>query len=149
MLSKLTVLDLSPQTKNAIRETDPNCARYYDGDILRQIRISTINGDVARRDKWLVRLSKSKQDWVTRLEALPQRFLDSLDDLIPFAGLWPAIQIGTFPRLLNLHCYEVFKLLHPCSCACADDSEGDDPLLETCEEKSGIYLGRKKQRGAY
>ena len=42
-----------------------------------------------------------------RLELLPLEFWDSLDDLIPFAGLWPAIFIGTFPRLLNLHCPEV------------------------------------------
>lgn len=80
-----------------------------DGDVLRQIRTSTIRSDAVRKQKWLVRLSKSKQDYVRRLEAQPERFLDSLDALIPFAGLWPAIQIGTFPRLLNLHCSEVWR----------------------------------------
>ncbi|KAK9341875.1 hypothetical protein V1522DRAFT_455243 [Lipomyces starkeyi] len=98
--------DLSLQVKNVLREHDPNCAKYYDGDILRQIRISTIQGDTARREKFLARLSKSKQDCVKRLELLPEEFWDSLDALIPFAGLWPAIFIGAFPRLLNLHCPE-------------------------------------------
>jgi Protein of unknown function (DUF3723) len=108
---QLTNPDLSLQVKNVLREHDPNCAKFYDGDVLRQIRISTIHGDTARREKFLTRLSKSKQDYVKRLEALPEQFWDSLDALIPFAGLWPAILIGTFLRLSNLHCPEVFSLL--------------------------------------
>ena len=72
--------DLSLQVKNVLREHDPNCAKYYDSDILRQIRISTIQGDTARREKFLARLSsKSKQDSVKRLELLPEEFWDSLD----------------------------------------------------------------------
>lgn len=66
-----------------------------------------MRGDAARRQKWLSRLSKSKQDYIKRLEAQPERFIDSLDALIPFAGLWPAVHIGTFPRLFSLHCPEV------------------------------------------
>jgi Protein of unknown function (DUF3723) len=103
----LTTLDLSLQVRNSLREHDPNSAKYFDGDILRQIRIYIIRGDAARRQKWLSRLSKSKQDYIKRLEAQPERFLDSLDALIPFAGLWPAVHIGTFGRLFNLHCPEV------------------------------------------
>lgn len=106
----LTNPDLSLQVKSILREHDPNCAKFYDGDVLRQIRISTLRGDTARRDKWLARLSKSKQNSVKRLEALPEKFWDSLDALIPFAGLWPAFWIGTVPRLLNLHCPEVLGL---------------------------------------
>ncbi|KAH8792221.1 hypothetical protein F5882DRAFT_290887, partial [Hyaloscypha sp. PMI_1271] len=98
--------DLSLQVKNVLREHDTSCAKLYDGDILRQIRISTIQGDTARREKFLARLSDSKQDYVKRLEALPEQFWDSLDALIPFAGLWPAILTGTFLRLSNLHCPE-------------------------------------------
>jgi hypothetical protein len=109
--SQLTNPDLSLQVKNVLREHDPSCAKFYDGDVLRQIRISTIQGDTARREKFLARLSDSKQDYVKRLEALSEQFWDSLDALIPFAGLWPAILIGTFLRLSNLHCPEVFSLL--------------------------------------
>jgi hypothetical protein len=108
--SQLTNPDLSLQVKNVLREHDPSCAKFYDGDVLRQIRISTIQGDTARREKFLARLSDSKQDYVKRLEALSEQFWDSLDALIPFAGLWPAILIGTFLRLSNLHCPEVFSI---------------------------------------
>jgi hypothetical protein len=113
----LTNPDLSLQVKSLLREYDPNCAKFYDRDVLRQIRISTLRGDTARRDKWFARLSKSKQDSVKRLEALPEKFWDSLDALIPFAGLWPAFRIGAVPRLLNLHCPEILGLpqhLRPC-----------------------------------
>jgi len=64
-------------------------------------------GDTVRRRKWLARLSKSMQRCLLRLEALPEKFIESLDALIPFAGLWPALQPGTFIRLLDLHCPEV------------------------------------------
>ena len=99
--------DLSEQVKNVLREHDPNSAKFFDGDILRQIRISTIRGDSVRREKFIAKLSTSKQNCLKRLEALPHTFWDSVDDLIPFAGLWPALFIGTFARLLNLHCPEV------------------------------------------
>jgi hypothetical protein len=103
--------DLSLPVKKYLREHDPNCAKWYDGDILRQIRISTIQDDSVRREKFLARLSPSKQDCVKRLELLPLEFWDSLDGLIQFAGLWPAILIGTFPRLLNLHSPEVLGFI--------------------------------------
>lgn len=72
-----------------------------------------------RREKFLARLSDSKQASLKRLELLPLEFLDSLDALIPFAGLWPAFFIGTFPRLLNLHCPEVLAFI-PSTFRCTD-----------------------------
>jgi len=103
----LTLPDLNSLVKNELREQDLNASRWYDGDIIRQIRLSTLAGDSSRRDKWLARLLNSKPKCLLRLEALPGTFLESLDDLIPFAGLWPPVQAGTFPRLANLHCPEV------------------------------------------
>jgi hypothetical protein len=44
------------------------------------------------------------QRCLLRLEALLERFVESLDALIPFAGLWPVLQSGAFTRLLDLHC---------------------------------------------
>ena len=32
---------------------------------------------------------------------------NALDNLLPFAGFWPSLQIGTFHRVLNLECPEV------------------------------------------
>ncbi|KAH8800830.1 hypothetical protein F5884DRAFT_862755 [Xylogone sp. PMI_703] len=98
--------DLNDQVKNEFREHDPNCAKFYDGDILRQILISTMRGDNVKRGKWMSRLSTSKQDCVKRLEALPPMFCNSLNALIPFAGLWPTVLIGAIPRLSSLHCPE-------------------------------------------
>lgn len=37
-------LDLSLQVRNSLREHDANSAKYFDGDILRQIRIFITNG---------------------------------------------------------------------------------------------------------
>lgn len=101
------VVDLSEEVKNEFRERDPDRARYYNGDILRQIRIATLEGDDECRDKWLAKLSPSMRNWVNRLDGQPRKLIDSLDALIPFVGLWPDFQIGTLPRLLNLHCPEV------------------------------------------
>ncbi|KAL2056560.1 hypothetical protein ABVK25_002954 [Lepraria finkii] len=98
--------DLNDLVRNELREHDSNASRWFDGDIVRQIRFSTLANDPSRRDKWLARLSKSKRTCLLRLEALPGKFIESLDDLTPFAGLWPAVQIGTFPRLLKLRCPE-------------------------------------------
>ena len=83
----LTVPDLNSLVKNELREQDPNTSRWYDGDIIRQIRLSTQAEDSLRREKWLARLCKSKRKCLLRLEALPKNFLKSLDVLIPFAGL--------------------------------------------------------------
>ena len=99
--------DLSPQVKNVLRGHTVNSTKYYDRDVVRQIRIFTLHGDTTRRRKWLARLSKNMQRCLLRLKALPEKFVESLNALIPFAGLWPALQPGTFTRLLDLHCPEV------------------------------------------
>ena len=104
----LTLPDLSSLVKKELREQDPNASRWYDGDIIRQIRLSTLADDSSGREKWLARLAtNSKRRCLQRLEALPGTFLESWDDLIPFAGLWPSVKLGTFPRLAKLHCPEV------------------------------------------
>jgi hypothetical protein len=90
-----------------------------------------------RREKFLARLSDSKQDCVKRLELLPVEFWDSLDDLIPFAGLWPAIMIGTFPRLLNLHCPEVLAFIPHLSPVLI--RAGNDALLAPSESDDDLF----------
>ncbi|KAL9631872.1 MAG: hypothetical protein Q9164_005658 [Protoblastenia rupestris] len=103
---RLIVVHLNPQVKDVLREHDAKSTKRYDGDIVRQIRISTLHGDTARREKWLARLSKNMQRCLLRLEALPEAFMEGWDALIPFTGLWPALLPGTFDRLLNLRCPE-------------------------------------------
>lgn len=43
------------------------------------------------------------------LVAEPRSVNTALDKLLPFDSFWPALQIGTFHRLLNLQCPEVFE----------------------------------------
>lgn len=101
-------VDLSKQVRSVLRERDPKSKKYYDGDILRQIRISTLNGDVERRKRFFAKFqSKSKEDMVKRLEAQPPELLDSFDDLIPFTGLWAVNFVGTLGRMFNMHLPEV------------------------------------------
>ncbi len=79
--------DLSLQISHVLREHDSNCAKYFDRNILQQIRMFTVHDDTARREKWLAKAFKNMHDIVKRLEAHSEEFLDSWDALILFAGL--------------------------------------------------------------
>ena len=83
--------------KDVLREHDAKSTKHYDRGTVRQIRISILRGD--REEAEMVR-----QAFEEHAEALPERFAESLDALIPFVGLWPALQRGTFIRLLDLRC---------------------------------------------
>ena len=87
--------ELTAQVRDLLREKDSNSSSWQLGEIFHQIRVSTRRGDDVRNNKWLCRLSKDMQRSVLRLEALPTTFVESLDALIPFAGLWPAFDVGT------------------------------------------------------
>ena len=106
-LFQLMNSDLSKQVKNVLYEYNLNSVKFFDRDILRQICISIIRGDSVRREKFIAKLSMSKQNYLKCLKALPYIFWDSIDDLILFAGLQLALFIGTFARLLNLYYPEV------------------------------------------
>ena len=90
-------------------------SNFFDGDIYCRIRLADLQGQREEKRKWLARLSKSKQRDVIQLEGRAQGpkdpemrdFSKELDELIPFRGLWPAFQIGTFHRLLSLRCPKV------------------------------------------
>jgi len=101
--------DINIQSKNALREQDSGSAKYLDGDIYRRIRISALDGDTAQKNKWLARLSAEKRRNISRMESsfVMREVRDGLDALIPFRGLWHPMEIGQFPRLLNIHCPEV------------------------------------------
>ena len=69
--------------------------------------------DKAGAQKWLARLSKSKQADVIKLEKMAirtdamRKFKQALDSLLPFVGLWSTMEIGTLHRILSLRCPEV------------------------------------------
>ena len=64
-------------------------------------------------DKWMARLSESKQRDINQLQRMRDRSAemsnlnDAFDKLLPYIGLWSALQIGTFHQLLTLRCPEV------------------------------------------
>ncbi|KAL9132046.1 MAG: hypothetical protein Q9217_000174 [Psora testacea] len=63
--------DINVHTKNVLREQDSGSAKYFDGDIYRQIRIAALDKKTtttARKNKWLARLSPEKRRNVLRME---------------------------------------------------------------------------------
>lgn len=100
-----------------LRDEHLNARNFFDGDIFRHLRQCHLIGDLHRKKKWLSRLSEAKRRDVQTLEKRKDTesrlFAQSLDALIPFIGLWPALRIGTFHRLLSLRCLEVrlFRLM--------------------------------------
>ena len=85
---------------------------FSDGDIFRHLRHCSLRNEQSGKAKWLSRLSESKRRDLNQLERFAEedkemeRFRNSLDELIPYIGLWPALKLGTFHRLLPLRCPE-------------------------------------------
>ena len=108
--------DLQPLAKAALREEYANSKNYGDGHIYRYMRNCVRRKDDPGARKWLARLSESKRKDIKKLEKMAakfpamQDFQMALDRLLPFIGLWDALQIGTFHRLLTLRCPEVCYL---------------------------------------
>ena len=108
----MTILDLTSEGKQAIRVEYSNTLNFCDGDIFRHLRHCNLCNEFKNEQKWLVRLSESKRKDVKQLQKMAEKdeqmklFRDSLDKLIPITGLWPALKIGTFHRLLSLRCPE-------------------------------------------
>ncbi|KAL9042038.1 MAG: hypothetical protein Q9214_003906, partial [Letrouitia sp. 1 TL-2023] len=103
--------DLSDENKRTIREEYLGASNFCDGDIFRHFRRCVLAGNGEDR-KWLARWSESKRRDVLQLDkaAVKDRQMrelrDGLDSLLPFPALWPALQVGTFHRLLTLRCPE-------------------------------------------
>ena len=79
--------------------------------------MSVLSRDTVWKNKWLVRLSPEKRHNVLHVESslVMCEVRDSLNTLIPFTGLWSALEIDQFQRILIIHCSEVpVSLLHLC-----------------------------------
>lgn len=102
--------DLSEAGRRAVREEYSNALNFSDGDIFRHLRHCSLRNEQSGRAKWLFRLSESKRRDLRQLKRFAEedkdmeRFRNSLDDLIPYIGLWPALKLGIFHRLLSLRC---------------------------------------------
>ena len=101
--------DLSDIARLYIREEYSNSRYFCDGDIFCQLRHNQITLNDFEEGRWLARLSESKRKDLNQLQKRLElkRLNLILDKLLPFRGLWPPLQIGTFHRLLTLKCPEV------------------------------------------
>ena len=103
-----------------IRDHDPNSSPFRDGEIFRYMRLHQVNGNPEGADRWKSRLDRGKSgsklnDIAQLLKAASKdekmkAFLNALDSLLPFRGLWLDFQVGCFHRLLTLRCPEVLPL---------------------------------------
>lgn len=100
---------LSDKTKVDIREDYTNARKFCDGDIYRQLRFSQQQHDEGEEGRWMARLSDSARKDVKQLLVRKdlRPITNALDDLLPYVGFWPALQIGIFHRIINLRCPEV------------------------------------------
>ncbi|KAL9128705.1 MAG: hypothetical protein Q9217_002666 [Psora testacea] len=102
---------LDETVKKDIREDYANSRNFCDGDIFRYLRECDLRDDKRGKKKWLARLSQCKRKDVLQLfdrEELGP-LLTAFDELLPLIGFWPALQIGTFHRLLSLKCPEELR----------------------------------------
>lgn len=96
-----------------------NSRNFSDGDIFRNLRYHQMNNNKQEAGKWMARLSESKRRDVIQLQKMALQstamsaLSDAFDRLLPYIGLWSALQLGTFHRLLTLRCPEVSRLENP------------------------------------
>ena len=74
--------------------------------------MSQRQNDKKEENRWLSRLSECKRKDLKQLQSRQElkRLTTALNQLLPYVRLWPALQIGTFHRLLNLKCPEASYL---------------------------------------
>lgn len=101
--------ELSESSRRDLREEYSNSRNFCDGDIYQQIRACQKRQDVHGEGRWLARLSEGKRKDIKHLHTRKDMklFADALDNLLPYLGFWPSLQIGTFHRVLSLKCPEV------------------------------------------
>lgn len=100
---------LSPALRKELAETDDNAKPTDDGSIFYHLRHRQIIGDKHESRRLKARLSDSKQRDYAQLQRQNKlsRLRDAFDRLLKIPGLWPALRIGIFHRLLTLRCTEV------------------------------------------
>lgn len=74
-----------------------------------------------------------------------QHLKNAFDDLLPFTGLWPGLEIGTFHRLLSLWCPQVTFPV-PLSRRLLTTCAGNDQISDTDQNYMGLHT--RGRRGA-
>ncbi|KAI9037211.1 uncharacterized protein KD926_000717 [Aspergillus affinis] len=133
---------LTPEARRRLREGDSSSREYSDGEIYRNIRYYQKQGDQKSASGWLARWSESKCNDFRQLykpnNILYRTVRDKLDDLLPFAGLWPQWQMGT--HLVREHCVEL-TLGHPewLDSSTVEHLQGRFPKLSKLDRKYVDY----------
>ena len=94
-------------TQDTIREEHPNAKPFTDGDIYRNIRYYQRRGDDDAELKWRGRLREGARRELERMERKAKPLTRSLDNLLPFFGLWSSLKLSYLGRVLSLQCHEV------------------------------------------
>ena len=72
-----------------------------------------MRNDLTGEGRWLARLSDCKRKYLKQFQQRKEMrgLAHAFDRLLPFTGMWPALQIGSFHRILNLKCPEVSRCI--------------------------------------
>jgi hypothetical protein len=82
--------------------------KFKDGDIFKHHVDAEARDDEKSAKDWLAMLSPRKQRTVHELKTFDGgKFLTSLKQLLPFAGLWSDFKLGSATRVLPMRCREV------------------------------------------
>ncbi|KAI9768256.1 MAG: hypothetical protein M1840_005086 [Geoglossum simile] len=118
---------ISEDTIAYIRDEYSNSRKPPDGDIYRQVRAYQSRSDKSGELKFLARLSPNKRKAMKQLQKRDW-LANALDKLLPYHGLWPALQLGSIPTILSWKCpEEICSYLERvrtiwCFITCDDDS---------------------------
>ena len=102
-------LAVSDELVANIRDEYSNALNFCHGDIYRHYKFYKQRGRSLEEGRWLARLTPTAQDDLLRFQKKKdfEELRHALDALLAFPGLWPALKIGCFRRLFNLHQPEV------------------------------------------
>jgi hypothetical protein len=104
-LTKFAAIPLDALTQ--LREESAKSLEYTDGEIYRMLRMYQIAGNSAQENKWRARLSsEGRREDIRRLQ-LNKLFLNGLDNLLPFVGMWKPLKASQIERMLALKSPEV------------------------------------------
>ncbi|RDH35881.1 hypothetical protein BDQ94DRAFT_158059 [Aspergillus welwitschiae] len=102
-------LELPLECISFISEADDNSSPFFDGEIYYKIRMSDLQSDKIRLQRWMSRMgSHWKQIDYTRLHKSKdfKPFCDAIDSLLPFPALLFSFQLGNIRRFFRMKCPE-------------------------------------------
>lgn len=107
--------DISEALKRSFREAFSNEGHPSAGEIYRQIRLCSLQGNADAEGRWWALLSPNKRRDLKRLlnQRSRRRYAAALDALLDLPGLWDGVRGGMWKKMMDLGCEEAghFRLL--------------------------------------